>query len=69
MMTRWWITLVAVISCGGIVMIPAVFHGDGVVGHISILTGMAVFLAWLALLLTFSVVGIKKAWTALRVSK
>ncbi len=50
-------------------MIPAVFHGDGVVGHISILTGMAVFLAWLALLLTFSVVGIKKAWTALRVSK
>ncbi len=66
---RWWIVLVAVISGGGIVMVPAVFHGDGLVEHVSILTGMAVVLAWLALLVTFAFVGIKKTWAVLRAPK
>jgi hypothetical protein len=66
---RWWVILVAVISGGGIVMVPAVFHSDGLVEHVSILTGMAVFLAWLALLVTFAVVGIKKGWAVVRASK
>ncbi|MGA8502268.1 MAG: hypothetical protein WB683_12010 [Candidatus Sulfotelmatobacter sp.] len=66
MMTSWWIILVAVISGGGIVMIPGVFHNDGLVEHVNILAGMAALLAWLALLVTFAIVGIKKGWAVVR---
>jgi len=66
MTTRWWTVVVAVISGEGILMAPSVFYGGRWVEHLCILTGMAALLAWLALLLRFAVVGIKKGWAVLR---
>jgi hypothetical protein len=69
MATRWWLVVVAIISGGGIAMVPAVFHGDGLLGHICILAGMMALLAWIALFMTFAVVGIKKTWVVLKAPK
>jgi hypothetical protein len=65
-MTRWWIIPVAVISGGGIIMIPGFFHGGGPIELVNIFAGMTALLAWLALLATFAIVGIKKGWAMLR---
>ncbi|MGA9304688.1 MAG: hypothetical protein WBW31_04705 [Candidatus Sulfotelmatobacter sp.] len=69
MMTRWWIILVAVISGGGIVMVPGIFDRGGPVELVNIFAGMAALLAWLALLVTFAILGIKKGWAAVRAPK
>lgn len=63
--TRRWIIPVALITVGAIVMAPTAFGQGGVAEFVNIFAGMITLLAWIVLIVMFSVVGL--AWVIRRI--
>ncbi|MGB2606305.1 MAG: hypothetical protein WBC78_22050 [Candidatus Sulfotelmatobacter sp.] len=66
---RQWIIPVAVVTLGGVAMVPGVFLKGGMAEHGNIIVGFVSLLAWLALLLMFTAAGIKGIAKTLRRAK